>query len=313
MSAARHSGQPADQPAAIPLLRRQSEAIVTDAREALALGKTDPTRAIHAFRVAMKRWRALLRLLQQVAGDRARQLRHECAAMARELGQSRDIQAALDALADCRTAAAASQMPVRSWTTIAGRLEALRDDTQSAVLDDAAIRRLDRAFTIAARTVADWPLETVPIEIIADAIGKAFEQARRAMPADFSSAATEDLHEFRKRVIVFRYQIEMLRPLWPKVWRAYCGEVQKLRTLLGQINDLATLEAQLAPRQALSPWRSRLQPLIHAQQTSHRRAAMRLAQRIFASDAESFARSIVAQERALRAGDIEPSDIGAHA
>lgn len=294
------SHQKNDPPASVPLLRRQTEAVIADAREALGGARNDPTEAIHRFRVALKRWRALMRLLERVAGDRARQLRHEASTLARGLGQSRDVQAALDALADCRAASGASAaLPARSWQTMSERLSGKRTGEEQASLDDAALRRYRRAFSIASATVTGWPLEAVSIRTIARGVGQSYRRAQKDLPDDFAAADAERLHEFRKKVIVFRYQIEMLRPLWPKLWRTYSGEVQKLRLLLGQINDLATLRGLLDPHQPLAPWRARLAPLIDARRTTHIADAERLARRIFSGDADAFVEMIVAQDRIL--------------
>ena len=41
------------------------------------------------------------------------------------------------------------------------------------------------------------------------------------IPADWSAADAEELHELRKRVVIHRYQMDIVRPLWPrfaKMW-----------------------------------------------------------------------------------------------
>src|SRR5438309_7824940 len=71
--------------------------------EALA-ALDDPSRAdavaVHDYRKAMKRWRALLRLLEPFVGTEAEALRAEARDLARELAGARDAQSALDALDD---------------------------------------------------------------------------------------------------------------------------------------------------------------------------------------------------------------------
>src|SRR5947199_9284903 len=56
--------------------------------------------AVHDFRRAMKRWRALLRLVEPFAGDEAKQLRDRARDLARALAGARNAQSALDALDD---------------------------------------------------------------------------------------------------------------------------------------------------------------------------------------------------------------------
>src|ERR1700692_3071078 len=80
--------------------------IIADARQALA----DPTlyaaEAVHEVRKALKRWRALMRLLTGPLGDMAEQMRIEAREQMRALGTARDAQSTLDALADLSKAEA---------------------------------------------------------------------------------------------------------------------------------------------------------------------------------------------------------------
>src|SRR2546423_14231134 len=81
-------------------LRAVAHDILSEARAAI----DDPTRpdpvAVHDFRREMKRWRALLRLLQPFLGEDGLRLRSQARDLARALGGARDAPAALDALAD---------------------------------------------------------------------------------------------------------------------------------------------------------------------------------------------------------------------
>src|SRR5262249_58450812 len=55
------------------------------------------TQAVHDVRKAMKRWRALLRLLEPFLGDDGRRLRIEARDLARGLQSAREPRSALDA------------------------------------------------------------------------------------------------------------------------------------------------------------------------------------------------------------------------
>src|SRR6476646_8337596 len=56
--------------------------------------------AVHDLRKALKRWRALLRLLEPFLGEDARRLRAEARDLARQLSGARDAQSAIEALND---------------------------------------------------------------------------------------------------------------------------------------------------------------------------------------------------------------------
>src|SRR5207253_2185144 len=99
---------------------------------------------------------------------------------------------------------------------------------------------------------------------------------------DWRAASAHDLHELRQRVVVHRYQMEIVKPLWPRLGKSWVREAQKLRDRLGKYNDLAVLARYAEPHQPLARWRSRLQSVISQRQSQHVANARRLAGRIFA-------------------------------
>src|SRR5258707_2237279 len=87
------------------------EALCAVARDILGEARAaldDPARsdavAAHDYRKAMKRWRALLRLLEPYLGEDGNRLRIEARELARGLAGARDVQAVLDALSDVEKA-----------------------------------------------------------------------------------------------------------------------------------------------------------------------------------------------------------------
>ena len=79
-----------------------ARAIIADARQALTDPKLSDPEAVHDLRKALKRWRALLRLLAGPVGEPADQMRMEARELMRALSGARDAQSALDALADLK-------------------------------------------------------------------------------------------------------------------------------------------------------------------------------------------------------------------
>ncbi|MEN3376104.1 MAG: hypothetical protein V7604_1459, partial [Hyphomicrobiales bacterium] len=80
-------------------LKAVARDVVAEGREALGHDKADAT-AVHDYRKAMKRWRALLRLLEPFLGEEGRRLRTTARNYARELAGARDAQAAMEAVED---------------------------------------------------------------------------------------------------------------------------------------------------------------------------------------------------------------------
>jgi CHAD domain-containing protein len=250
------------------------------------------TEAVHDMRKALKRWRALLRLLEPFLAEDGRRLRIEARDLARTLQSAREPRSALDALADLGELPEA--LSPRSLATITGRLEAMVRAGEAKTLTDEARNDLRARLQATVGEVERWPLGRIDGPAIAGRLGATYRRARNAIPDDWRQASAEDLHELRKRVVEHRYQMELIEPLWPKLGRAWVAEAQKLRERLGSYQDLAVLTGMTAAHQPLAPWRSRLASLIAARQERHLASAARIAGRLFAEKPKAFRRRIEA-------------------
>ena len=121
-------------------LRAVARDMLSEARAALDEQEKPDAVAVHDYRKAMKRWRALLRLLQPFLGDQGRRLRIEARDFARELAGARDAQSAIEALEDLVEAEAA--LSPRTVASIRGRLDAIRLSAEAATLTQAVRARL---------------------------------------------------------------------------------------------------------------------------------------------------------------------------
>lgn len=287
-----------DQPALRPgsavgeALRAVARDILAESRAAI----DDPDRsdavAVHDYRKAMKRWRALLRLLEPFLGDDGQRLRIEARDLARELAGARDVQAVLDALPDIERAR--QGLSPTSFATMRGRIEAIKHAAEATTLTLDMRARLRAALATAASAVETWPLGDLKFADVAARLAEGYRGARSAIPRAWPRATDEKLHELRRRVVEHRYQIEVVEPLWPRFGKLWVGEAQRLRERLGTCNDLALLSALTAPHRPLAPWRSRLTPLVAERKAAHVSTARRLAGRLFAEKPKAFRRRLVA-------------------
>ena len=107
---------------------------------------------VHDVRKAMKRWRALLRLLEPFLGEEGVELRLQARDLARGLAGARDAQAALDALDDLGEDYAA--LSPRSLATIKTRVAELRASAEAATVTSGAHDKLRAALTRTAESIA---------------------------------------------------------------------------------------------------------------------------------------------------------------
>jgi CHAD domain-containing protein len=282
-------------------LRAIARHILTEARSAIEDRQRVEAVAVHDFRAAMKSWRAFLRLIEPQLGAEDRRWREESRAMARRLAGARDAQAALDAVADAERHAASHRLSSHSWDTIRSKLEAARASAETASLTPALRARFAAMLDRADARLERLPLDALTFADLAKSLGRGYRRARDLIPGDWRAAGAQDLHELRQRVVVHRYQMEIVEPLWPRLGRSWVREAQKLRNRLGAYQDLAVLSRYAEPHQPLAHWRSPLQSVIRQRQAQQVAAARRIAARLFAERPKAFRRRLKAMWEGIAA------------
>ncbi len=282
----------------MPGLRPQDavgEALRSMARHILAEGRTaveDRKRveavAVHDFRATMKSWRAFLRLVEPHLEEDDRRWRTEARDLARMLAGARDAQAALDAVDDVEQHAPSHRLSSQSWDTIRTKLDDLRASAETASLTNAIRRRISAALDRAEARIENWPLDKLSFSDVVEALREDYQRARHAIPDDWRAASAHDLHELRQRVVVHRYQMELVLPLWPRLGETWVRQAQKLRNRLGSYQDLVVLARYAEPHQPLARWRSRLLSVVSQRQAQHVAAARSIAGRLFAERPKAF-------------------------
>jgi CHAD domain-containing protein len=267
------------------LLRAVGRGILADARAALEDGERADSVAIHDLRKALKRWRALLRLLEPALGAGGTKLRHEARDVARELNPARDAQAALDALDDALKRA--PDFDPASAQSIRERIEDLRKEAEDVALAEEMRVRMKDYLNRASRAAGRWPVQRIETSAVAAQLTKTYRRARRRLPGNWRKADGEDLHEFRRRVIECRHQLELAGPLWPSLRKGE-ADAQRVRERLGSYQDLLLLASLTAPERPLAPWRSHLGPVIARRQALHLKHAERIGRKLFAGRAKAF-------------------------
>ncbi|HYI30545.1 MAG TPA: CHAD domain-containing protein [Bradyrhizobium sp.] len=248
--------------------------------------------AIHDFRRAMKRWRAVLRLLSPRFGEEPDILRREARDLSRLLSSARDLQSGLDAFDDLTSHGLT--LPERTAVLIRHRLCEEIAAGESNVLTPDTRAKLSAGIDRASAAVERWPLQDLSFDDVAVGLTRGYRAARRARPDDWSEADDEALHDLRKRIIDHRYQMTLMEPLWPRVMRSWIGEAQRLRERLGQHQDLSMLKTLISPNQPLARWRSHIAPVLAEHQTRHATAAKRIATRLLVERPNSFHRRLSA-------------------
>src|SRR5207344_1375708 len=149
-------------------LAAAARSIIADGRRALTDPELSDAEAVHELRKALKRWRALLRLLARPLGEQADQLRTEARELMRAVAGARDAQSALDALADLRKA----DLPfsTTSTETIRARLTEMRDAAGATSFTKSTRERISRYLDYATLSLERWPLKAIDFDTVTDGL-----------------------------------------------------------------------------------------------------------------------------------------------
>jgi CHAD domain-containing protein len=273
----------------IPLdqaLQAVAREILTKARDAITDPEKQADEAIHDFRRSIKRWRSFLRLIEPQFGDGASNLRAAARDTANKLGGARDLRSTLDAVDDIREDA--YEINDTTLETISKRIKEMQAAAEQRGISPTERAEISHEVTRWLTTISLWPFSGIEFREISTALADGYRRARKAMPENWQDANEEELHEFRKRTIDHRYQMELVEPLWPRMAKIWIDEAQRLRDALGQHRDLALLQTMTGPHQPLARFRSKLTPAIARRQQEHLARAAKIAARVFAEKPRAF-------------------------
>jgi CHAD domain-containing protein len=202
--------------------------------------------AVHEARKSLKKTRAVLRLVRPVIA--AKDFRRENTSLrdaARPLTEVRDARILVETF-DKLLERFQEQFAGRSFTDMRQALQENLRGVRKRVLDE------HNAFVVVAETVRQARERVNDCTDVPDrwpSVGAGLHTVCRQARAAFRDAASAPdvakLHEWRKQVKYLRYQLEVLRPLWPERIEELASEADRMGTLLGDDHDLAVLRQML--------------------------------------------------------------------
>ena len=204
------------------LLREVTEAALA------SLQGSDPDAAVHEARKACKRARAILALAVGGAdGASVRRLRRRYRDAAREVAGLRDAHVMERTLATLGHGEVAQ-----------GLLGATGEVADAGARRLACQRQLRRALV----QVEALKWSRLRWARVLRNLRRSYSLVRALRWPALSHPSLETLHEWRKAVKAWGYQLQLLEPLWPAVLPGLAAEVDQLQELLGEHHDLGVLE-----------------------------------------------------------------------
>lgn len=226
-----------------------------DLEPAVRLG--DDPEALHRLRVTGRRIAAVLRILDAARLGGARGLRRRLLALLRRFGPARDLDVQI-AEFELVIHSSKSDLQDDALSTLIGPLRRARLRCQSSMLRELDATRTQHLFAALAALATRALPRRRPSSIATLAeplLQRRYRQLRRRARAAISQGQAEQLHPLRLQAKKLRYIAEPLAGLYGAPMQRFLRRLQRLQTLLGQINDashaLTTLEHAARGRRRL--------------------------------------------------------------
>lgn len=257
---------------------------------------------VHAARRAVKRTRALARLIRAGLGDD-------------EFSRDNlDLRDAARRLSGRRDAAVAADTFTRIVPEPTGALAHVRDCLAAqrdgaAAPDDVLAAAADELARVRARS-ADWPAFRGDWEVLEPGLFDSYRRGRDAMRAAFAEPTAANFHAWRKRAKDLWYHTLLLQNVWKPVQSAWADALEGLAELLGEDHDLEVLRLALAAVPDLDPAvRDDILARACARSGELRLAAWSLGQRLYAERPRRYVARLSRYWSAWRGEQPRPADL----
>lgn len=261
-----------------------------------AANDSDRDGVVHEARKSFKKLRAILRLVRPAIGEKAYRTENvRFRDAARPLTEVRDAKIlieTLDALAHHFHDRVASQ----AYEGLHRGLEDNLHSVRKRVLDEQdAFAATHAVVQIALDRVNDWADVPNRWSSVGQGLEDTHRRARAAFETAASNPAVDRLHEWRKQSKYLRYQLAILRPIWPERLGELTDEADKMGGILGDDHDLAVLWQMITDKAhdlVEETDRALLLALIARRRTELEQDAMILGERFFEDRPRPFARRL---------------------
>ncbi len=259
---------------------------------------TDPARAIHSARKAIKKERSLLRLVRSaVPRDERRRENAILRDAARGLSETRDADVMLASIDDL-SHRFAGQLPAAAFETIRAHLEAGAQHRNGA--GSAVDQRVVQELVAVRSRVDEWQLREGGWKALESGLVRSYSRGRDAFDCARRGDEMEALHAWRKRVKDLWYHCRLLAPTCGPMVRGHAKDLDRLAKLLGDDHDLAVLEQELTrPDISIAADVDAVVQLIDYRRTELQSEATGIGERVYAESPKAFGRRM---RRSWKAG-----------
>jgi CHAD domain-containing protein len=224
-------------------IKRIACELLDDAIARTKPGQKNRDEAIHDVRVATKKLRALLRLVQAKSTDEV---------LAREMSRYRKVGRRLSDLRDATVMIAAfdglteryaDQLSSNAFAELRKPFVQRRKTQRSD--ENKALAEVARMLTSARPRMAKWPIDEDGFGAVHQGLKRTYKKGRLLMAEAQGARSIETFHAWRKRAKDLWYQVRLFKPTWPAMLKKLADELEKLADYLSEDHDLAILRQRV--------------------------------------------------------------------
>jgi CHAD domain-containing protein len=273
--------------------RTAAEQLRSAEHELTAGIKREPVEAVHTARKAIKKERALLRLVQGSISRPER--RRENAALreaARRLSETRDAEVLGKTLDDLHERYA-GQVPMAAFDALRAQLERDRVAARAGLGDPGLAPAVARELAASRERIGRWQLDDEEWGAIGSGLTRSYRRGRRAFRRAATEADVANLHQWRKRAKDLWYHLRLIAPVCGQAVAGQAKDAHALADLLGDDHDLAVLRtALLAHGGDVAADVDALLGLIDHRREQLQAEAMLAGERVYAERPKAFTRRV---------------------
>lgn len=196
--------------------------------------------SIHEIRKSIKRIRAVLRLIREEIGYSTYYREN---VFYREINRSisdlRTYNVLLLTLESLQSDLS-GKIPSESLKPVTDLVREQRERKLSEILsDDKILKDLSVSFTGAKARIPDLPIERNSFKAFSGGVFRMYRQGKDYLIQARKDPDMHHLHDMRKRMKYLWYQVEILRPIYPGMLKAYGKSLENVSEKLGVYHDLA--------------------------------------------------------------------------
>lgn len=253
----------------------------------------DPVEAVHTARKAIKKERALLRLVRaSISRSERRSENASLREVSRGLSKTRDAEALVKTLDDLHERYT-GQVPVAAFDAFRAELERERVAARAALGERGLAPAVARELAAIRDRIGDCQLSGEDWDAIGNGLTRSYRRGRRAFRRAAAEPDAANLHQWRKRAKDLWYHLRLIAPVCGHSVAGQSKDAHALADLLGDDHDLAVLRVSLVAHggEVLADTDALL-GLIDHRRAQLQAEAMLAGERVYAERPKSFARRI---------------------